>query len=316
MRIGITGATGFIGEALVKRHLSLGNKVFILSRSAVKSNFDSENVEIFIGDLQRKETLVDFVNNVDILYHCAAEIKDESKMYLTNVIGTKNLINVASHVVKHWIHLSSTGVYGCPRKGIISEEHPYSPSNLYEQTKLESDLLVIEAGKKGAFNYTILRPSNVFGAQMRNQSLFHLINAIHKRRFVFVGPYGASANYISVENVIDGMLLAANSVKALNQVYILSDYCTLEDFVNFIVIRLGNAPSKMRCPIIFMNFIALLFYIFGKNYLSFSRVKALSNRSIYCTEKVRYHLGYSPVKSIKEEIETLVDVYMTKTLSK
>jgi nucleoside-diphosphate-sugar epimerase len=114
-----------------------------------------------------------------VLYHCAAEIRDESKMQAVNVEGTTNLMNASSGKIKHWVQLSSVGVYGPVYSGNLTESHSYNPVNLYEKTKLQSDLFVIENAMKNGYTYTLIRPSNVFGSAMQNASLFQLIKMIH-----------------------------------------------------------------------------------------------------------------------------------------
>ena len=163
MKVAITGASGFIGKLL-----EMGDEINILSRKNTNEYEIYTNVKFFLGDICNIDSLVDFVEKVDVLYHCAAEIKEESKMQLINEEGTKNLIKVASGKIKHWVQLSSTGVYGAVYDGQISEEQPYNPNNEYERTKLNSDLLLLKPQEKLKFTFTIIRPSNVFGQRVRS----------------------------------------------------------------------------------------------------------------------------------------------------
>jgi nucleoside-diphosphate-sugar epimerase len=309
MKVAITGATGFIGKLLVDRHIQLGDEVSVLSRNQVKHRIFNNNVKFFKGDLLDKESLSKFVENVDILYHCAAEIKDESKMSLSNVEGTKNLIQVASNKIKHWVQLSSTGVYGTIHYGIVNENQIYNPNNEYEKTKLESDFLVLDAAKNNTFTCTLIRPSNVFGQQMSNTSLFQLIKAIDKGVYFFIGPKGASANYVPVENVVEALYLAATNPKAQNQTYIISSRCTIEYFISSIAQKLDKAPPSFRVSKAFIKFIAKLTSFIPRNPLTLSRVDALSNRSIYEIGKIESELGYKSLVSIEEAIEKLVLFY-------
>jgi nucleoside-diphosphate-sugar epimerase len=117
---------------------------------------------LYFGDLSIIRSLTEFVKNIDVLYHCAAELIDESKMETTNVLGTETLIKAASGKVLHWVQLSSVGVYGPIGKGLITEDQLYNPINAYEKSKLQSDLLVLKATEQRLFTSTIIRPSNVF----------------------------------------------------------------------------------------------------------------------------------------------------------
>lgn len=306
MKVGITGANGFIGSLLVKKHLEAGDEVHILSRKEANNN---SSVISHQGDLRDLESLKLFLNDVDILYHCAAEIKDDSKMREINVEGTINLIEAASNKIKHWVHLSSVGVYGPISSGTISEDHPYNPINEYERTKLEADLIVIEGAKKNNFTYTIVRPSIVFGEKMNNQSLFNLIAVINKGYYFFLGKKGASANYVSVENVIEALYLAGTNPKAANNTYIISDWTTIEDFISTISNTLSKKNPKLRLPFGPILFLAKITSIIPKNPLTASRLYALTNRSVYSNEKIEKELGYKAKNSLQNGIENLVRYY-------
>lgn len=311
MKIAITGATGFIGKVLVDKHVKLGHEVRVLSRKN-KLDFDFNGlgkIKIFNGDLSNKESLLDFVDNVDVLYHCAAEIKDESIMNLINVDGTINLINASIGKIKHWVQLSSTGVYGPIYDGVVVESQEYNPINEYERTKLKSDLLVLEAAQKNNFSYTLVRPSNVFGYQMTNQSLFQLIKMIDKGFYFFIGPKGSSANYVPVENVVEALYLAATNPKAKNETYIVSSWRTIEVFVENIARALEKPSPKLRVSARLTKLVAKLTFFIPKNPLTVARVNALSNKVIYKTTKIENELSYKPVTTVEDTIERLVKFY-------
>lgn len=310
MKIAITGASGFIGKLLVDKLLSEGNEVNVLTRN--RNKFIDSKVSVFEGDLNNIEVLRKFVLGVDVIYHCAAEIKNEMLMKTVNEDGTANLIEVSKNTISHWIQLSSTGIYGVIRDGLIFENQKYNPLNEYERTKLNSDLLVMEATNKYGFTSTIVRPSNVFGPQMTNQSLFQLVKAVEKKMFFFIGKKGASANYVPVENVIEVLYLALVNKNAANKIFIISDWCTMEHFITTMAKSLGVEVPKYRLSIGFMKFVATITSFIPKNPLTVARIEALSNRSKYETTKVENELGYKPVVSIENTIERLVDFYKNK----
>lgn len=315
MKISITGATGFIGKLLVKKHLDLGDEVHILTRNP--SNFFEYHNQVHShkGDLSNLESLINFVKDADVLYHCAAEISNESIMRLINVDGTSNLLKAAiSGKIKHWVQLSSTGVYGPIYSGTINETQAYNPINEYERTKLESDYLVLAAVEKNEFTYSILRPTNVFGFQMSNQSIFQLIQMIDKGFYFYVGPKGASANYVPVDNVVEALYLVGVNPKAKNQIFIISSWCKIEDFINNIAEFLNKPKPKLRLPINAVTLLAVLTSFIPKNPLKVSRIKALSNRVIYSTLKIEKELGFKSVVTVKDTIQTLVQSYKNKSL--
>ncbi|MGZ8257340.1 MAG: NAD-dependent epimerase/dehydratase family protein, partial [Gallionella sp.] len=162
--IAITGATGFIGMRLALAHLARGDTVRVLSRRSRADIALSDNVQHVQGSLQDLVSLSAFVSDVDVLYHCAGEIRDEAKMHALHVAGTANLIAAARGKIGRWVQLSSVGTYGVQRTGRITESTELTPRGIYEITKLASDELVIQASLERAFEHVILRPSNVYGA--------------------------------------------------------------------------------------------------------------------------------------------------------
>lgn len=81
-------------------------------------------VKYYKGDLTEKSSeLINFVDGVDILYHCAGEIRDQGKMHAVHVTGTKNLCEAASGKIGHWAQLSSVGTYGFHASGTIKKHH-------------------------------------------------------------------------------------------------------------------------------------------------------------------------------------------------
>jgi nucleoside-diphosphate-sugar epimerase len=309
MKIVITGASGFIGQLLKKKHLDLGDQVHILSRKE-RSEFEYDpNLFYHKGDLLDFRTLDTFLIDTDVLYHCAAEIRDESKMQAVNIEGTENLLKASSGKIKHWVQLSSVGVYGPVYSGYVSEDYSYNPINQYEKTKLQSDLLVINSAKQNRFTYTLIRPSNVFGSEMRNASLFQLIKMINSGYYFFIGPKGASANYVPVSNVVQALFLAATHPRAKNEIYNISSWMTMESFIAIIAKELGKPMPKIRIPLFFINLIARLLSVIPKNPLTISRVKALTNRSIYLNTKIEDQLGYKALESNEIALAELVRFY-------
>lgn len=313
MIIAITGATGFIGKRLVNHHLALGDEVRILTR---KRNLKQlPGVAIYIGSLlDDKITLKEFSNGVDILYHCAAEIKNADLMYQVNVLGTTNLLEAAKGGIKHWVQLSSTGVYGPVFNGVVDEQRIPKPNNVYETSKLEADRLVVEAGEKKWFTYSIVRPSNVFGPDMSNQSLFQLIKAVDNGRYFYIGKAGSNANYVSVENVVEVLYLAATKKVAIGNIYNISDHLKLEEFIGAIAKFLNKPEPSLRLPLFIMKFFGFFGDFIPKSPITSSRVRALTNKVVYSNQFVVQNLGFKSKVGILDALSELVEAYKKNKL--
>lgn len=308
MIIAITGGTGFIGRELVERHLARGDTVRVLTRRTASAAGLPQGVAVFQGDLVAGASLHDFVDQADVLYHCAGEVRDEARMAELHVTGTRRLAEAAGGHIGRWVQLSSVGVYGQPRSGRITEASPLAPRGLYETTKKISDDLVQAAGMAGAFEWSMLRPSIVFGEGMPNQSLFQLIRVIDQGRFFFIGKPGASANYIHVDNVIDALLLCAQAPAAQARTFNLSDYATLEDFVAMIAAALGKPLPHWRLPELLARGLALAGTALTRRFpLTPSRVDAMTTHARYPTDAIETALGYTRRVTLQAGINSFVN---------
>lgn len=267
----------------------------------------------FAGDLAVVDTVpVQFVDGADVLYHCAAELRDESLMHAVNVDGTSHLLDLASGRVRRWVQLSSVGVYGPCRVGPVREDAVPNPVNRYERTKAEADRLVVEAAARSGFEWTMLRPSNVYGPDMPNASLRQLAAAVRRRRFFFIGPQGATANYVYVDNVVAALMLCGWHPHAANRVFNLSDCCALEAFVGAMAVACGSPAPQCRLPEGLVRLLAMAFRWVPGNPLTSARIDAMTGRATYPTDRIAAELGYVPATSMEEGVALSVLAWESK----
>lgn len=296
--VAITGGTGFIGRHLAALHVQRGDAVRILSRRALPRDMSEMGVAGYLGELP-KTVPAGFAKNADVLYHCAAEIGDASRCWAVNADGTSRLLQQAEGVGR-WVQLSSVGVYGPKRSGMVTEDSPTHPDNAYERSKAEGDSRVIAQARASGLNYAILRPSNVFGPDMPNRSLRQLAEAIRRRAFCFVGAPGASANFIFVDNVVDALYLCATHPRAVQRIYNLSDSRTMEDFVAAIAANLRVPPPRLRLPAAPLRLLAAVAQYVPGSILTPGRIDALSSRVAYPADRIARELGYRHLVSMED----------------
>jgi nucleoside-diphosphate-sugar epimerase len=302
MIVAITGGTGFIGAKLTHAHLGEGHEVRVLTRRPSPSL--PAATRVVRGDLATGDIPSAFLSGADVLYHCAGELRDESRMHALHVEGTRHLRERAAGQVRRWVQLSSVGVYGPRRDGTVVEDADERPVGTYERTKAESDRLVREAG--ATLDTVIVRPSIVFGPDMPNQSLFALIGTVERGLFFFVGPRGASANYVPVDNVVDALMLCATSPRAAGGVFNVSATTTMEDFVGTIADALGCSQPRTRLPRAPLRGAAAMLRRLPGWPLSVSRIDALSTRVVYSTARIESDLGYRPRVTVDEALRATV----------
>jgi nucleoside-diphosphate-sugar epimerase len=315
MNISITGINGFIGKRLAEHLKKNGTKIKALVRNNQIKSLDP-NIEYIYGDLLHQETLPPLLNNCDILINCAAEIKNQELMFDVNVESTRKLLDIArnnfiSYGTKmHWIQLSSVGAYGMGNEGDysirrINESSPHSPDNMYERTKTLADELILEAGLCGYITYTLLRPSAVFGRKMPNNSLRQLVKAVKSRYFFYIGDGNGILNYIHVDDVCNAIIKCLINEAAKNQIFNLSNDCTQKDLITSIT-RLSGIPS----PTLHINRTFLLLVIkildpFLSLPLTRSRIRSLTSKNIYSTDKIEKILNFKPEYKLTHGIADL-----------
>jgi len=153
----VTGASGMVGRRIVEQLIQKGFAVRALTR---QKWFALKGVDVFAGDLEDEEILRKFVSGAGYMYHCAAELRDESKMWKVNVKGTQRIIEVTENsTINHFLYLSSAGVVGVTNIKDVNENTPCNPVTTYERTKWEAEKIVAR-GINGC-SVVILRPTNI-----------------------------------------------------------------------------------------------------------------------------------------------------------
>lgn len=306
--IAVTGASGFIGKQLVPGLLADGWRVRVLTRYPEKLSVH-ESVEVYVGDLLTSSDWSSFVEGADVLLHAAAEIRSPSLMWAVNVEAPKKLFQAALLAgVKRWVQLSSVGAYGPRVVGWIDEETPENPRGPYEKSKTFFDDHLRTASKNSGMQICIVRPSNVYGPQMLNQSLFQMLRMVGRGLFSYIGPTGASANYVHVDDVVSALVLCASAPEAAGKTYTVSDWTTLENMVRSMAASLRMPPPSVRVPLWLARSAARLLQWIPRWPLTLGRVDALSSRARYATAKIEQELGWSVSKPVVKGVTELASL--------
>lgn len=291
--VSITGGTGFIGRRLVQRHLSAGDQVRVLTRRARNEAALPESVVVHHGNLaDGAGRLRAFVEGADVVYHCAAELRDESRMRAVHVEGTRRLVDACRERCGRFVFLSSVGVYGRAPGGLVTEDSPARPEGTYEVTKVEAEQVVEDLGRRHQLPFVILRPSKVFAPEMPVQDLYQLISFIDRGLYFFIGDRGAVANYAHAAGVVEALMLCGAHPRAAGRVFHVSDWRYLEAFVGTIARELGCRTPTVRIPERVARLSAKLFGRLPRFPLTDARITGLVNRTIYSNDRIERELGY------------------------
>jgi nucleoside-diphosphate-sugar epimerase len=312
----VTGANGFIGRRLVDALFHQGYSVRVLTRRP--DCLFPDGVQVVMGDLTLPDCPLDqFLMGCEVVFHCAGEIRDVAAMKLLHIDGTQRLLQAVLKEAErrgqaiHFVQLSSVGAYGAPQGApnadrIVTEDTPTRPLGEYEVTKTQSDELVIQASEHGLMSYTILRPSNIFGADMPNQSLRGLISMVKRGVFFYIGKSGAVATYVHVDDVVAALLKCAFEPNAKGRTYNFSNDCLLEDLIKCIASTLGVRLPRVRIPESLIR-TAVGFFEGRVNIpLTQSRIDALVNKTRYPADKIELELGFRFSRPMPAAIEDLI----------
>ena len=297
----VTGGSGFIGSAFIEFVQSQGWLIRVLTRRPAFFNSFSPNIEAVHGDFSSTIDWSDLVCGVDVIVNIAAQLEPNSLIDSVNFTGPASLLNFARHAgVKRWVQLSSVGVYGPQKNGLVTENWPLSPINKYECSKASFDKHLISYCNSCDVDYCIIRPSNVYGPGMRNQSLSNLLSSIRNNTFCFIGPAGSSANYIHVDDVVSALSLSITHPNARNKVFNVSNYAPFEQLVFGLSSGFGLHYPKFRISIMLAYLLAFPSKFFSFWPLSQSRILAMSSLCRYSTNLIQSELGWVPTIHVRD----------------
>ena len=197
----VTGGTGFIGGHLVRALLAAGRHVRVLARTprAVPG------IELVRGSITDPSAVDGAVHGADTVFHLAAcarpWARDPNEFTAVNVEGTRLVCDAAlTHGVRKLVHVSTELV-----------QDPVVDRTAYQRTKRAAEAVVAGYVARGG-DAVIARPTRVYGPGPLNpaNSVTRLIDLYRRGLFrVRIADGGARANYVYVEDLVRGLLLAA-----------------------------------------------------------------------------------------------------------
>jgi dihydroflavonol-4-reductase len=256
MKAFVTGGTGFIGGAVVRKLVEAGHQVRVLVRpKADTRQIEGLPVEKVVGSLEDVESLRRGMEGCDWVFHLAALYSywgyRWEDFYRVNVEGTRHVLEVAREMdIRRIVHTSSIAALGVNRNRTPANEDTHTSLEdkigFYQRSKFLGQQVALEFARQGV-PVVIVNPSTPVGVgdykpTPTGQIILDFLNG---RMFGYVDT---GLNIVDVEDVAQGHLLAAERGR-VGECYILGgENLTLKQVLDILAEVSGRPPVRLRIP--------------------------------------------------------------------
>jgi dihydroflavonol-4-reductase len=318
----VTGATGHVGNVLVRKLLERGEKVrALILPGESRESISGLRVEAIEGDVMDLDAMFSSMRGVKGIFHLAGVISimpgANPIVRNVNVEGTKNIIRAALESGKKLIYTSSIHAIQRVEKGVIDESIPYdmnNPYGAYDRSKAEATLEVLNAAQT-ELDAVVTCPTGVIGPYDFRGSMMGLVihDAATAKPTLYVdGAY----DFVDVRDVAEGLISAAENGKR-GESYILSGHKISVRYLLETVREItGRNFFQMKIPFDLAKFAAIftpMYYQLAHETPRFTpySLEVLKSNSNISHAKATRELGYHP-RSLYESIRDAVRWFLER----
>jgi len=310
----ITGATGFVGQSLIKNLLNDNHKLRVSSRR--KSVHIPSGVELFLtDDITDTTDWNQVLQGVDVVIHTVARVHvmDDSvvdplsEFRKVNVDSTLNLARQAIIAkVKRFIFISSIKVNGemTLKSQPFTADDEYIPTDPYGLSKYEAEQGLLALAESSDMEIVIIRPPLVYGPGVK-ANFSSMMKWIKKGIPLPFATLNNKRSLIAVDNLVNFITLCIKHPKAANEVFLVSDG---EDVsISVLLRKIAKAfDQRLRLFAIPVSWMISALTLIGKGDVSTRLCSSLQIDS----SKARDLLGWSPVITMDEQLQKTADAYL------
>ena len=313
----VTGASGFLGHALIKRLRESGETIRVLVRRPMPAWDNDPDLQIVYCDLGDPSAVDRAVEGVRTIYHLGAATKGGiADFQCATVVGTQNVVDAAfKYATGRLVHVSSITVldYAGHRGKPMTEASPIEPHpewrGPYTESKLRAERIVLDAIREG-LQATIVRPGQIFGCGAEMVAPYGTIALAG--RWVVVGSGNIRLPLVYVDDVVDALLLAARRNGVCGQTFQLVDEekITQQQYIDECRKHIGEKIRVMYVPRTIFQAAGIAIGALGKllgRSVPLTRYRVSSIRGIEtfdCTA-ARARLGWVPRIGVKRGMKLM-----------
>jgi dihydroflavonol-4-reductase len=318
----VTGATGHVGNVLVRKLLERGEQVrALILPGESRESIHGLNVEAAEGDVLNLDSVFESMQGIKGIFHLAGVISimpgPNAFVRKVNVDGTKNILRAAQEMnISKLVYTSSIHAIQRVEDGVIDESVPYdmkNPYGAYDRSKAEATLEVLNAAQTG-LEAVVTCPTGVIGPyDFRGSMMGAVIHdaATAKPALYVDGAY----DFVDVRDVADGLISAAENGKR-GESYILSGQkISIRYLLETVREITGKHFFQMKIPFDLARFAAIftpMYYRFANATPRFTpySLEVLQSNSNISHAKATRELGYSPrtlYESIKDTVKWILE---------
>lgn len=298
----VTGGSGFVGGRLIPALVARGVEVVALARSdASGKRVEELGARSARGDLDSAEALAAGCHGCDVVFHCAAHTDQwdplDVHMRITTR-GTERVLAAAKTAgVVRFVHVSTEAVLADGRPIVRADETrplPAKPLGAYPITKGLAEQAVVAGGG------IVVRPRFVWGRGDTNL-LPEFVEAVRAGKFMWIGGGHYPTSTAHVDNVIEGLVLAAEHGKA-GEIYFVTDGAPVDfrEFITKLLATQGVAAGTRSLPHWLARSAVALTAWMKKPPLTKTAFALMAHEVTVVDDKARRELGYLGKKTIAE----------------
>lgn len=302
MKVLVTGATGHVGNVVVKQLYKLGYDVYSLVMPFDRIDYIKDYSKIVYGNILDLEGLKYISKEMDYIIHAAGYIDigsgNKKKLHQVNVVGTQNVM-IAAHFndVKRVIYTSSVhAIEELSNNQIMSEVDHFDPKKVkgnYAKSKAIATQNALDYAKEHHLDLVVVHLSGVIGSHdYKGSYMGELVKSYLKGKLpVYIkGGY----NYIDVFDAANGIIGALEKGRS-GECYILSGHTiTIKYYLDLVSELTHLKPIKKSINYNFM----LLFSKLAELYYKIARRKMLY--STYSIKVLKSNANFSNQKAVEE----------------